>query len=157
MAPAIDKAHDAAEIRALLDYWAKATRAKDVEGILANYMPGILSFDCHSQLQLKEAEAHRKHLDACLSCMQGPMIFEIHDLDVTAQDDVAFCHYLARCGATGADGEEHCGWLRVTVCLRKTNGRWMIVHGHCSAPFDPASGKALLELEPEHEDRASAA
>ena len=36
--------------------------------------------------------------------------------------------------------------MRVTVRFRKTNGTWMIVHEHFSAPFDPESGKALLDL-----------
>lgn len=157
MTPRAMTAHDEAGIRACLDDWAEATRAKDIEGILAHYEPDIRSFDCHSQLQLQGVQAHREHLAACLPCIQGPMTFEIHDLQITAQDGVAVCHYLARCGATGPDGQEHCMWLRVTAGLRQTNGRWMIVHGHCSAPFDPESGKALLDLEPKHEDRASAA
>jgi hypothetical protein len=33
----------------------------------------------------------------------------------------------------------------------------MIVHEHFSAPFDPQSGKALLDLEPELLQAASAA
>jgi hypothetical protein len=47
--------------------------------------------------------------------------------------------------------------MRVTVCFRNTEGTWMIVHEHFSAPFDPQSGKALLDLEPEHVERTSAA
>ena len=148
---------DETEIRARLDDWAEATRAKDIEGILAHYVPDILSFDCHSQLQLQGVQAHREHLAACLPCIQGAMTFEIHDLEITAQYGVAICHYLARCGATGPDGTAHSMWLRVIAGLRHTNGRWMIVHGHCSAPFDPVSGTALLDLEPDHADRASAA
>jgi ketosteroid isomerase-like protein len=70
---------------------------------------------------------------------------------------VAFCHYLFRCGGTGPDGEEHVGWMRVTVCFRKANGTWVIVHEHFSAPFDPQSGKALLDLEPEDAERTRAA
>jgi uncharacterized protein (TIGR02246 family) len=146
-----------AEVRARLDDWAKATRAKDIDAIMASYAQGTLSFDCHSHLQFKGAEALRKHLEACMPCMQGPMTFEIHDLDMAAHGDVAFCHYLARYGATGLGGEVHTGWLRVTVCLRKVNGAWLIVHDHCSVPFDPQSGKAMLDLAPEHSERASAA
>jgi uncharacterized protein (TIGR02246 family) len=146
-----------AEVRALIDDWAEATRAKDVDGIMATHAPDTRSFDCHSHFQLKGADALRKHLKACMPCMQGPMTFEIHDLDVAAHGDVAFCHYLARYGATGLSGEEHTGWLRVTVCLRKVEGAWLIVHDHCSVPFDPQSGKAMLDLAPEHSERASAA
>jgi ketosteroid isomerase-like protein len=85
------------------------------------------------------------------------MSFEIHELDVAAHGDVAFCHCLARYGATGLGGEEHAGWLRVTVCLRKIEGQWLIVHDHCSVPFDARSGKALLDVAPERAERASAA
>ena len=136
------------EIRARLDDWAEATRAKDVGRIMASYAPDTRSFDCHSHLQLEGAPALRKHLEACMPCMQGPMTFEIHDLDLAAHGDVAFGHYLARYGATGLSGQEHTGWLRVTVCLRKVRGRWLIVHDHCSAPFDPESGKAMLDRGP---------
>jgi uncharacterized protein (TIGR02246 family) len=151
------KANDQAQLRARLDEWAKATRAKDIDAIMSYHAPDVRSFDCHSQLQLKGTEAYRKHLEACLPCIQGPMIFEIHDLDITAQDDLAFGHYLARCGGTGADGREHIVWLRATVCLRRMSGKWMILHDHLSAPFDPESGKAMLDLEAEPAERASAA
>jgi ketosteroid isomerase-like protein len=60
---------------------------------------------------------------------------------------VAFSHYLTRCGAI-ENGEEKASWMRVTVGYRKTNGKWIIVHEHFSAPFDMESGKALFDLKP---------
>jgi uncharacterized protein (TIGR02246 family) len=148
---------DTTEIRARLEEWAAATRAKDVDRIIAVHAQGTLSFDCHSHLQLKGAAALRRHLEACLPCMQGPMRFELHDLDIAAHGDVAFSHLLARYGATGPGGQEHAGWLRVTVCLRKVAGEWLFVHDHCSIPFDPATGQAMVDLAPEQTERASAA
>jgi uncharacterized protein (TIGR02246 family) len=144
----VTEAQAEAEVRARLDDWAEATRAKDVARIMASYAPDTRSFDCHSQLQFEGAAALRRHLDACMPCMRGPMAFEIHDLDIAAQGELAFAHYLARFGATGLSGQEHTGWLRVTVCLRKIEDRWLIVHDHCSAPFDPESGKAMLDHGP---------
>ena len=136
------------EIRGLLQSWANATRARDVDAIMAACAPEILAFDCHGRLRFKGADAYRGHLEACLPCMEGRMTFELHDLDVTAQGDVGFCHHPARCGGTGRDGREHGGWLRGTACFRRTGGTWQIVHEHFSAPFDPASGRALLDLRP---------
>jgi uncharacterized protein (TIGR02246 family) len=150
-------ARAAAEIRARIENWAEASRAKDVGAIMASYAPDTLSFDCHSHLQFKGAAALRQHLEACMACMQGSMSFEIHDLDLAAHGDVAFGHYLARYGATGPGGEQHSGWLRATVCLRKVAGEWLIVHDHCSVPFDPQSGRAMLDVAPEQTERASAA
>jgi ketosteroid isomerase-like protein len=142
----------AAEVRARIEDWAAALRAKDVDGIMASPSADVLAFDCHSQLEFKGADAYRRHLEACMPCMQGAMLFELHDLSI-----VAFCHYLALCGATGADGAERRCWLRGTMCLRRSDGAWRIVHAHCSAPFDPLSGRAMLDLVPQRIDRADAA
>ena len=39
-------------------------------------------------------------------------------------------------------------WFRTTLGFRRIAGRWLIVHDHGSAPFNPESGKASLGLEP---------
>ena len=87
-------------IRALLDDWADAVRACDLEQIMAAYTPDILSFDAIAQLQFKGAEAYRKHWQACIEMCSG-MIFEVHHLEIDTGDGVAFGHYLVRCGGTG--------------------------------------------------------
>jgi ketosteroid isomerase-like protein len=136
------------EIRGLLDTWADATRAKDIEGIIAACAQGLVTFDCHGPLHFVGAGAYRKHLEACFPYMQGPMTLEIRDLDITAEGDVGFGHYFARCGGTGLDGTEHSSWFRGTTCFRRTNGTWKIVHEHLSAPFNAENGTASLGLEP---------
>jgi uncharacterized protein (TIGR02246 family) len=135
------------QIRELIEDWANAARAKNVDAIFAHYAPDILAFDAIGQLQFKGADACRKHWDACMSMCPGQMVFEVHDLEIEAQGDLAFGHYLSRCGGTGPDGKERSGWLRATICCRKTNGSWRIVHEHFSAPFDLESGK-VLDLRP---------
>jgi len=39
-------------------------------------------------------------------------------------------------------------WVRVTVCFRKLDGAWQIVHDQASVPFDVLSGRAVADLEP---------
>jgi ketosteroid isomerase-like protein len=145
------------QIRARLDDWANAARAKNIDGVMSHYAADVVAFDAILALQFRGAAAYRKHWETCFTLCPGPTTFEIHDLGITARDDVAFCHYILRCGGTGPDGEEHAGWMRVTVCFRKVEGTWIIVHEHFSAPFDPQSSKALLDLEPDGFERASAA
>jgi uncharacterized protein (TIGR02246 family) len=147
MALQMARTDDDVQIRRLLDDWVKAIRAEDVDGIMTSYAPDVRAFDAIARLQFKGAEAYRKHWEACLAMCPG-QLFEIHDLDIAVRDDLAFGHYLARCGGTGPDGKEQVGWTRATVCLRKTGGTWRVVHEHFSAPFDPESGKALFDLEP---------
>lgn len=137
-----------ARIRELIDNWAVKFRAKDLDGIMSIYAPEIVSFDAIAQLQFKGVEAYKKHWEACLSFCQGPIIFEMHELDITASDDVAFSHCLNWCGGTDESGEEKASWMRATVCWRKLNGKWKVVHEHYSAPFDMETGKAMFDLKP---------
>ncbi|MDO9596759.1 MAG: nuclear transport factor 2 family protein [Azoarcus sp.] len=135
------------EIRSELEDWAGAVRAKDVDRIFAHYAPDIVAFDAIAQLQFKGADAYRKHWETCMTMCTGPMIFELHDLQITSGEELAFAHALNRCGGTGPDGKEMSGWMRMTAGYQKQHGRWRIVHEHFSAPFDPQSDKALW-LEP---------
>ncbi len=148
MATVTVKANEEARVRGLIDDWANAVRAGDIDGIMSHYAPDIVAFDAIARLQFKGADAYRNHWQACLSMCSGPMTFEVHDLHLAARDDVAFGHYLSRCGGTAADGVAKVGWMRGTVCCRKQAGRWLVVHEHFSAPFDMENGKALFELEP---------
>ena len=148
MTLAAARTDETTRIHRLIDDWAQAVRASDLDRIMTAYASDILSFDAVAQLQFRGAEAYRRHWQACLEMCTGPMIFEVHDLEIEGGNDVAFGHYLLRCGGTGPDGKEQAGWMRVTVCCRRQRGRWLVAHEHFSAPFDVASGKALLDLEP---------
>jgi len=144
------KATAEAEIRALLDSWVKAVRAHEIEGIVVHYAPDILAFDAISQLQFKGRDAYKKHWEACFAMCPASvdqMIFEIHDFQVTASGDVAFGHGLSRCGGPGENGEVQEHWMRMTTGYRKSNGKWLIVHEHFSAPFDMETLK-VLDLQP---------
>ena len=147
MALQMTRTDEEAQIRGLIEEWAKAARAKDVDGIFAHYAPDILAFDAIAQLQFKGSDAYRKHWEACMAMCSGQMIFEVHDLIIVARDDVAFCHYLSRCGGTGADGKEKVRMDARDLLFAQTSGKWPVVHEHFSAPFDPASGK-VFDLEP---------
>ncbi len=137
-----------AEIRNLIDAYAEAVRSKDVDRIVSHFSPDVVAFDAIAALRFQGRDAYRAHWEMCMSMCSGPMMFEVHELTVAARDDVAFGHYLCRCGGTGPDGEERSSWMRVTVGCRRIDGRWLIAHEHFSVPFDPASGKAMFDLQP---------
>jgi ketosteroid isomerase-like protein len=39
-------------------------------------------------------------------------------------------------------------WWRTTVCFRKIDEKWMVMHEHNSVSFDAESGKASLDFKP---------
>lgn len=137
-------------IRELIQTWTKATCANDLDGVMALYTPDVIAFDAIGVLQHKGAEAYRKHWEMCISYMPpgGQMIMEPHEVSVTLGGDIAFAHYLARCGCVDDKGEQQIGWMRATVCCRNTPDGWRIAHEHYSSPFDPQTLKVVEDLKP---------
>ena len=144
-----DQAADEAQIRALIDGWAKAVRAKDVDAVLSHYAADIVTFDLAPPLERVGAEALRKGLEAWFPTFRGPVGYEIRDPSIATGDDVAFCRSLNRISGARTDGEETDVWVRATVGLRRIDGRWKITHEHSSVPFYmDGSYRAAVDLRP---------
>jgi ketosteroid isomerase-like protein len=47
---------------------------------------------------------------------------------------VAFAFASMGCEGPGSDGKPEALDFRLTICLRKIDGRWMIAHEHHSVP-----------------------
>jgi len=137
-----------AEIRALLEEHAAAIRVKDVARSVAAYAPDVLLFDVVDPLRSSGLAALRARLAQWFASFDGPLGYEVRDLEITAGEDVGFAHALNRLVATTADRRKLDMWWRATVGLRNAGGAWTITHQHASVPFDAASGRASLGLEP---------
>lgn len=142
------KATDKAEIAELIEAKVKAVRAKDIIGAMSSYAPDVLSFDVVNPLQYTGADAIVARLTAWFASFQGPIGYEIRDLNIMTSDDVAFSHCLNQVSASKTDGGKLNMWWRETVCYRKLDGVWLITHQHSSVPFDVANGQASLDLMP---------
>jgi ketosteroid isomerase-like protein len=135
------------EIRALIDDWANAIRAKDVNGVIAHYAADSVTFDLAPPLISTRADA--KGLQAWFATWRGGLGYEICDLTIFAGTDAAFCHSLTRLSGTTTDGEKGDVWFRLTLCFRKIGGEWKIAHQHESVPFYmDGSYRAAVDLKP---------
>jgi uncharacterized protein (TIGR02246 family) len=143
-----NQTNDEAAIRELIDRFAKAFRAKDVDGCMAVFAPEIVSFDILPPLRAVGADAFVKHWQEFFESYQGPIHVEFPDVSVAAGGDVAFSYCLHRIAGTLKSGHKTDFWLRWTACWRNASGKWLIVHEQVSVPVDLASGKALLDLKP---------
>ena len=140
---------DEGEIRALIDDWARAVRARDVDGVMSHYAADIVAFDLAPPLEYAGADAVRRSLEAWFPTFRGSVGWEIRDLSITIGDDVAFCRSLNRISGTRTDGEETDVWVRATVGLRKVDGTWKVAHEHASVPFYmDGSYRAAVDLKP---------
>lgn len=125
---------DQAAIRALVERWAAAVRAKDIDAILAHHSPDVSMFDVPPPLESKGLEAYRKTWDLFFAWSDDPVIFDIERMDITAGSDVAFVAALMRCTGTEKNGERVGLEFRLTIGLRKIDGQWTILHEHHSVP-----------------------
>jgi ketosteroid isomerase-like protein len=92
--------------------------------------------------------ALRRRLEQWFGSFRGPIGFEVHDLTVTATDQLAFCSSLNRVTGTKTDGAAIDMYWRATLCFAKRDGRWVVTHSHSSVPFDMDTGRASLDLKP---------
>jgi ketosteroid isomerase-like protein len=141
------RAADEAQIRAVIDDCVDALRAKNADGVVAHHAAGFVQFSLAPPLISTEADA--KGLNAWFATWQGPLGYEVHDLSITAGGGAAFCHSLNRLSGTKTDGAKADIWFRQTLCFRKIEGAWKIVHEHESVPFYmDGSFKAAVDLKP---------
>jgi uncharacterized protein (TIGR02246 family) len=149
MDTATSKTKEEAQIRQLMENWADALKARDVDKMMANYAPDVLVFGFAPPLELRGADQYRKNWIDFFNALEGRIGYETRDLEIITQGDVAFSHFLNRINAKmkgSDDGDGH--WMRVTVCFRKIGGRWLVTHEHVSCPIDGRTGSAVLDLEP---------
>jgi len=137
-----------AAIRTLIEEWAKAVRAKDIDKVMAYYAPDVVVFDLLPPLQFVGAAHYRQNWAEWFASWQGLIGYEMRDLTITAGDEVAFSRSLNHITGTRTDGEKNDVWVRATVCFRKIAGQWKVTHEHLSVPYDMETFKASVDLKP---------
>lgn len=137
-----------AAIRAELEQWLAAARAKDIPVVMRRYAPQIRAFDAIAQLQFQGLEAYARHWRSCMEFCPGEVLMRLQDIEVSAGEELAFVSALCHCGCVDGSGKEESGWMRMTACYLRLDGEWKVVHEHFSAPFDPLSNQVLQGLQP---------
>jgi uncharacterized protein (TIGR02246 family) len=126
---------DVAQIRTLIEKWAKAVHIGDLDGVLADHATDIVMFDVPPPEDgVRGIQAYRETWPGFFEWQREGAVFEIVSLDVIAGDDVASAYALLRCGAPEELASEPNNRLRLTLGLRKQNGRWVVAHEHHSFP-----------------------
>lgn len=120
-----------AQVREVVENWARAIREHDLEGVFANHSKDVVMFDVPPPLQLKGMAAYKSSWELFFQYQQKGL-FNLNELTITAGGDVAFCHSIATCGTGPEDSFE----VRLTVGLKKIDGQWTITHEHHSAPAE---------------------
>lgn len=136
------------ELRDLVAERVAAVRAKDTAPLAARQAEDVVEFDVLPPLRSVGTEALVEKIQAWFDGYATDIDYSVHELTVAADGDLGCCWFVYHVGGTLASGDEVDMWVRATLCCRRINGEWHVIHDHESVPFDPATGKALIDLAP---------
>jgi uncharacterized protein (TIGR02246 family) len=129
-------ASDEEQIRTLITRWAAAAHSGDMEGVLVDHAADIVMFDVPPPHDgVRGLDAYRETWPGFFHWQEGAS-FEIVSLDIVASEQVAYAYALLRCGTPQELAEHPETRLRLTVGLRKQDGRWTVAHEHHSFASD---------------------
>lgn len=125
------------EIRAVIENWVAGIQARDLAATLANHTDDIVMFDVPPpQDGIRGAAAYRAAWPPFFDFIATGARFEIVELRVTAGTEVAFAHALLHCATPDELRAHPERRLRITLGLRREDGRWLIAHEHHSFPLE---------------------
>ncbi len=124
---------DRDQIRTLIERWAKAVQACDLAGVLEDHTDDIVMFDVPPpEGGARGMAAYRATWEPFFGYIRKGAIFRIVSLEVTAGADIAYAYALLRCGMPDHLAQNPDERLRLTLGLRKEDGRWRVAHEHHS-------------------------
>ena len=122
----------------MLEAYAAAVRAKDVDAFLSLYADDVRTFDLWSVWSYEGKAALREMVEEWFGSPQTAHIVavEFDEVRTQAGDDVAAVSAFTTYRGLSAEGEELRSMNnRLTWVLRKDpDGTWKIAHEHTSAP-----------------------
>ncbi|MDA0171345.1 nuclear transport factor 2 family protein [Solirubrobacter taibaiensis] len=121
------------EVEALIRRWVDAIDRADLQGTLADHADDIVMFDVPPPHAGNRGKAeYEAAWPEFMQWQAGGALFELTELDVTADGDVAYAFALLRCGPPEWYEAEPEKRLRLTLGLRREGGRWVVAHEHHS-------------------------
>ncbi|WP_034584481.1 nuclear transport factor 2 family protein [Acinetobacter sp. HR7] len=142
------------EIVDLLHEVDSAIAELDVQNSVRLCGSDVTFFDLNSQVHGLEAYEQRWNLYK--PYMLHGVTIQRRDVNIYVESNLAFIHCYVK--LTPADAEKvkwlsTVKWCRSTICVRKEQGQWKIVHQHVSVPGEFETGAMqVLDLDGENRE-----
>ena len=137
-----------ADIRERIDILVDAIRTGDRAAVQTIFAPNIVSFDIQPPLRHLGAETKWANWEQVFTVFQLPLEYEVRDLTVLVDGDLAVVYSLNHMNAAMNGGGKIDYWLRWTAAWQKIDGQWLIVHDQVSVPTNFQNGTAAMDLTP---------
>jgi ketosteroid isomerase-like protein len=138
---------DRAAIARKITDWTRAVGNKDAHTVSQFVANDVVSFDLAPPL--KHVGFDRKMMEDWFKTWKGEIGYEVTDQVIEVSDTLAVARSLDHMTGTKIDDKKVDVWTRSTVCFRKEDGDWKVMHVHASVPFYmDGSLKAAVDLTP---------
>jgi uncharacterized protein (TIGR02246 family) len=137
-------------VRAILERYAAAVRAMDVDAFVALYDADVHVFDMWGQWSLHGIDAWREMARGWFASLgEEYVVVEFDGLEAMVADGLAIGHATTTYIAYAADGTRLRSLdNRITLVLRRQGKAWKVVHQHTSTPIEHGTLKGILQRPP---------
>lgn len=138
------------EIREVIEAKAALLEKGDVKAMTQYYAPQVVQFSLAPPLATLVDGADPTPIEQWIGTFAAPPRRTVTRLEITTDGDVAFATSVDNLTATPrGTTEAFTMWYRVTLGLRRIDGKWLVTHEHSSVPFYmDGSLRAAVDLEP---------
>ncbi|MFC7533997.1 YybH family protein [Actinoplanes sp. GCM10030250] len=138
------------EIREAIEGKAALLQTGDAKAILSYYAPSFVEYTLAPPLRQPGDAQNPAALEAWMATFEAPPRRQVTQLEITTDGDVAFATSIDCLSAVPRGSTEGFSlWFRVTLGLRRIDGRWLVTHEHESVPFEmDGSMRASTGLTP---------
>ncbi len=127
--------------------YALALRNRDKELMKSLYHPDIVFFDLWNEYSLKGKAAIGAMIDDWFDSIGTENVAaDFENVESSVGDTVGFTNCFVRFSVRSDRGTEirHIK-ERMTVCLIRENGEWLVTNQHTSIPVKPETGAGIFE------------
>ena len=135
-----------ADIEKVFEILRDSHENRDVDALVELYDENAVVFDLAPPLG--RIGINRETIKAWFASWDCPILLESRDIKINLEGNLAFVSSLTRMQGSVSDEPQDI-WFRCTLCLRKNENGWKVVHDHTSVPFHmDGTAKAALDLQP---------
>jgi ketosteroid isomerase-like protein len=142
--PSLAGAQDNPDKREILRIERELMAAQNPEQILKYFDPGVVMVDMvpRNARGIGDLQANLRAQYSKIRDLRGQLL----DISIDADGRLAFAHSTQRLTWTNVpSGTKTEMTVRITDIYHRVGGRWLIVLQHVSVPFDPGTGRAVLD------------
>jgi ketosteroid isomerase-like protein len=138
------------EIRDVIEARAALLETGDVKAMLAHSAPQVIEFSLAPPLSSVIDSSDPTPTEQWIATFEAPPSRSVTQLEITSDGDVAFATSIDSLTAIPRGATDPFTlWFRVTLGLRRIDGKWLVTHEHESVPFHmDGSFRAAVDLNP---------